>query len=310
VTEATRIAEKRPRAYSAVAAVARERPGKRIAIVKGQDTSRWTDFYHGILTAQWSLFFVGLAGVFVTVNSLFALAYMADPGGLANARPGVFWDAFLFSVQTLCSINYGVITPKSGYVNSVVMVQAFVGIIYMGLVISLMYARFSRPTARMVFSSVALITPFDGVPTLMFRAANQRGNSVIDAEARVTLASRQVTKEGIVMRRFEELKLERQRSSLFALSWTVMHRIDETSPLYGLTPDMLIEREIEVVALLSGIDEALADRIYARHAYAPDEIRWDHRFVDVLSLTPRGMRLVDLTRFHDTYAVEPTDGPG
>lgn len=295
------------RTFPSVWSVAREQPGRRLAVVKGQDRSRWTDFYHGILTIEWSVFFLGLASVFVAISSLFAFAYMADPGGIANLRPGNFWNAFLFSAQTLCSTNYGVITPRSTYANTVVAVQGFVGIMYMGLVISLMYARFSRPTSRVVFSNVALITPFDGVPTLMFRAANQRGNAVVDAEARVTLASRRVTAEGIVMRRFEELRLERQRSSLFALSWTVMHKIDETSPLYGMTPEMLTEREVEIVVLLSGIDETLADRIYARHAYSPEEMRWDHRFVDVLSYTERGRRLVDLTRFHDTYAVEPLD---
>src|SRR5262249_5046741 len=152
------------------------------------------------------------------------------------------------------------------------------------------------------------VVPFDGVPTLMFRAANQRGNAILDVEARVTLARRQVTSEGIVMRRFEELNLYRQRSSLFARSWTVVHRIDATSPLYGVTADMLYENEREIVALLSGNDETLADRIYARHSYGPDDILWNRRFVDVLSATPTGRRVVDLHRFHDTDPVEPAAG--
>jgi inward rectifier potassium channel len=296
------------RAYTAVSAAARARPGARVAIIKGQDRSRWTDFYHGILTAPWSLFLLGLACFFLALNALFAIFYMADPKGIANVRPGNFWDVFLFSVQTIGSINYSVMSPKTIYANSIVVAETFIGVIYMGLVVSLMYARFSRPTSRVLFSGVALITPFDGTPTLMFRAANQRGNSILDAEARVTMASRQVTSEGIVMRRFEELKLARQRSSLFALSWTVMHKIDETSPLYGMTVDMLYEREIEIVILLSGIDETLADRIYARHAYTPNEIQWDRRFVDVLSSAPNGRRVVNLHRFHDTDPVEPAQG--
>jgi inward rectifier potassium channel len=288
------------------ASIIRARPRTRVAIVKGQDRSRWTDFYHGVLTIPWSVFLLALLGVFVGVNSLFALLYLADPQGVANARAGNFWDDFLFSVQTIGSISSGSMAPHSGYVKGVVVAEAFVGIVYLGLVTSLMFARFSRPFARIVFSSVAVIAPFDGVPTLMFRAANQRGNAILDVEARVTLARRRVTSEGIVMRRFEELNLFRQRSSLFALSWTVMHRIDETSPLYGVTPDMLYDDEMEIVVLMSGNDETLADRIYARHSYGPDDILWNRRFVDVLSATPSGRRVVDLHRFHDTDPVEPT----
>jgi inward rectifier potassium channel len=283
------------------ASIVRARPHRRVAIVKGQDASRWKDFYHGVLTIDWSVFLLGLLGAFVGLNSLFALLYLADPNGITNARAGNFWDDFLFSVQTIGSISSNSMSPRSGYVKGVVVAEAFVGIIYLGLVTSLMFARFSRPFARIVFSRVAVIAPFDGVPTLMFRAANQRGNAILDAEAHVTLARRQSSSEGIVMRRFEELKLARQRSSLFALSWTVMHVIDETSPLFGVTPDTLHENEMEIVILLSGNDETLADRIYARHSYGPDDIHWNRRFVDVLSATPGGRRVVDLNRFHDTH---------
>jgi inward rectifier potassium channel len=279
-------------------------PSVRLAVIKGQDRTRWTDFYHGVLTVPWSTFFLGLAGFFFAVNALFALLYAADRHGLANAQPGSFWDGFLFSVQTLGSINYGSLAPATAYTKGVVVVEAFVGVIYLGLVTSLMYARFSRPFARVVFSNVAVIAPFDGVPTLMFRAANQRGNAIVDAEAKVTLARWQVTREGVAMRRFEELKLVRERSSLFALSWTVMHTIDEKSPLYGITQEMLVDGEMEIVVLLSGTDQTLADRIYARHVYPAGTIVWNRHFVDVLSVTGNGRRVVDLTRFHDTDPVE------
>jgi inward rectifier potassium channel len=154
-----------------------------------------------------------------------------------------------------------------------------------------------------IFSKVAVITPFDGIPTLMFRTANQRGNQVLDAAMTLTLARQHVSIEGHVMRRFEELKLVRSRTSLFALSWTIMHRIDETSPLYGLSCDEMYDKQMEIVALLSGSDATMAETIYARYAYSPDDIVRDHRFVDVLSLTPRGERMVDLTRFHDTCPI-------
>jgi inward rectifier potassium channel len=137
----------------------------------------------------------------------------------------------------------------------------------------------------------------------MFRAANQRGNTVLDAAITVTLARQHLTLEGIWFRRFEELRLVRARTSLFALSWTIMHVIDESSPLYGITPEEMVDKQMEVVALLSGADATMAETIYTRYSYGPDRIVRDHRFVDVLSLSPRGQRIVDLNRFHDTEPV-------
>jgi inward rectifier potassium channel len=298
--------EKGPRpALHMAAGTMRTPPGARVAIVKGQDASRWRDFYHFMLRMPWSVFLLGLLALFLSLNTLFALLYMADPRGFQTGVRSSFWDTFLFSVGTIGSTNYSALAPRSVYADGVYVMQTFINYIYLGFVTSLMYARFSRPFSRVVFSNVAVIAPFDGTPTLMFRAANQRGNSIVDAEARVTLARRQVTSEGIVMRRFQELSLARNHSSLFALSWTVMHVIDETSPLYALTSDMLYDAQMEIVVLLQGTDETLADRIFARHSYTPDDIRWDQRFVDVLSETPSGRRLVDLTRFHDTYPIEP-----
>ena len=286
-----------PREYTP-GSVVRVKPGRRLAIVRGQDRSRWTDVYHAVLNAPWWLFFLGLAAFLGTINVVFALLYLADPNGLAHTH-GNFWDAFLFSVQTIGSINYTVFAPQTIYANIVVCFEAFFGLLTLALFTGVIFARFSRPFARVVFSKVAIITPFDGVPTLMFRAANQRGNQILDASITLTVARQQTSKEGVTMRRFDELKPVRERTSLFALSWTVMHRIDEASPLYGLGPDSCFDNQLEIIALLSGMDETLADRIYARHSYLPDEILWDHRFVDVLSIS-NGRRIVDLTRFHDT----------
>jgi inward rectifier potassium channel len=151
-----------------------------------------------------------------------------------------------------------------------------------------------------VFSNIAVVTPFDGVPTLMFRAANQRGNSILDASVTVSLARQYVTQEGVEMRRFHELKLMRSSNPLFALSWTVMHPIDEASPLFGLTPDQMTEEEMEIIVMLQGMDETISDHIFARHAYWHDEIVWHKRFADVISVAPSGHRVLDLTHFHDT----------
>ncbi len=281
---------------------------KRTAVVKGQDGPRWHDLSPVTLRAPWSLFILGHAGLFIGVNTLFALLYMVDPHGLANARPGDFWDTFVFSVQTfgvqtISSLDHNPMSPKSVYADTIVVLEAFIGILYLGTVTAVMFARFSKPSARVVFSNVAVVAPFNGVPTLQFRAANQRGNQVLDASVRVSVARQTTSTEGIVMRSFDELKLTRARTSLFALSWTIMHPIDENSPLYGADSTMLYDDQMEIVVLLSGTDETLADVIYARHAYSADDLIWGHRFVDVLSLTPQGMRVVDLTKFHDTEPI-------
>jgi inward rectifier potassium channel len=275
----------------------------RRAVVKGQDRSRWTDFYHAVLTAPWWAFFLGLLVLFELLNLFFAALYAMDPNGISNSH-GSFWNDYLFSVQTVAPMN-SELSAQSTYVHVVESFEAFLGILYMAAAAGVMFARFSRPYARVLFSKVAVIAPFDGVPTLMFRAANQRGNQIFDASVSVSLARQATTLEGVTMRRFEELKVQRSRSPLFALSWTIMHCIDEKSPLYGITLDQLYDMQFELLILLSGTDDTLADVIYARHSYTPDEIRMDHRFVDVISVTPNGRRLVDLNHFHDTEPLSP-----
>jgi inward rectifier potassium channel len=278
----------------------RKRPRQRMAIIKGQDRGRWTDIYHPILTVPWSVFFLGVASVFITINTIFALAYMADPQGITNARPGNFWDAFLFSVETIGSLNYNAMLPKSAYANIIVVAEAFFGILNLAILTGVIFARISRPFGRILFSNVAVVAPYDGVPTLMLRAANQRGNAVLEAEVTITLAFQATSVEGVTMRRFEDLRVVRQHTSLFALSWTIMHRIDEKSPLHGATTEGLKDAQAEILVLLSGTDDTLADRIYARHTYAPNDILWNRYFVDVLGVLPNGRRVVDLAKFHDT----------
>jgi inward rectifier potassium channel len=290
-----------PRQFRSLAKLPR---GKRLAVVKGQDHGRFMDIYHNVLTVSWPWFFFQLAAAFIVVNLIFAVLYAVDRNGIINARPGSFADAFFFSVQTLGTLGYGAMAPRTLYTNLLVTAESFTGILTISLFTGIIFARFSRPFARVLFSKVAVVTMFDGVPTLMFRVANQRGEAIIDASVVVTLARQHTTQEGITMRRFQELKLMRSNSSLFALSWTVMHAIDENSPLYGLTPEDMDARDMEIVVMLNGLDEIVADRIYARHAYWADEIVWNRRFVDVISVTSGGHRQVDLTLFHDTIGLD------
>lgn len=257
------------------------------------------DLYHWLLTLSWPRFFILIWLSYALTNSLFALAYLAGGDCITNARPGSFKDAFYFSVQTMATIGYGAMYPRTDYANTIVCIQALFGLWGVAMVTGLAFARFSRPTARVIFSRVAVIAPFNGVPTLMYRTANQRSNQILEAQQRVTLIRDEVTSEGELMRRFYDLELMRSHSPIFALTWTVMHAINENSPLYKVTPKDLVEQQAEMVVTLTGLDETVSQTIHARHSFVASEILWDMRFVDIISRKPEGKRVVDYTRFHE-----------
>jgi inward rectifier potassium channel len=282
--------------YARIVASGRKVPPR--PIIAGQDRSRWTDIYQGMLRAPWWAFIIGLGVVFFLIVSVFAGLYMLNPGGISNLNVDNFWEVFFFSAATLTTSGTGNLGPTDLYSNIVVTLEGFFGVLNIAVATGALFARISRPTSRMLFSKIATITVFEGQPTFMFRVANQRGNQVLEAECTLTLARQITTREGYTMRRFEELPLVRARTPLFALSWTIMHMIDEKSPLYGATQDMMFEQQMEIIAVVSGTDETYSDTIYARDSYTPDEIVWNKRFVDILSVH-KGRRRVDLNHFHD-----------
>jgi inward rectifier potassium channel len=258
------------------------------------------DLYHSALRLpRWSFLLGGLL-LYFAANAVFALLYMAQLGAIAQARAGFFWDAFFFSVQTMSTLGYGVMAPATFYANVIVTAEIAFGLLLLAVATGLVFTRFSRPTARILFSRVAVIGPYNGVPTLSFRLANQRRNQILEAEVAATLLRDERTREGSMIRRFYDLKLARYRTPVFALTFTVMHEIDRDSPLYGATAASLTAENAELIVTGSGIDETIAARVYARTSYLPDEIRWGHRFVDVIGWTDDGNRAVDYRRFHDT----------
>lgn len=265
----------------------------------GSSPLGFSDLYHQLLTLSWCGFFCRIALLYVISNALFALVYLAGGDCIANAQSGNFKDAFFFSVQTMATIGYGAMYPRTSYANIVVAVEALFGLLGVAMITGLAFARFSRPTARVLFSSVAVIAPQNGVPTLMYRTANQRYNQILEAQQRLTLLRDEFTAEGQFMRRFYDLNLVRSRTPIFALTWTVMHVIDESSPLYGLTAEDLVNHQIEILVTMTGIDETVSQTIHARHSYVAGEILWNMRFVDILSKSPDGGRAVDYNRFHD-----------
>jgi len=267
-------------------------------LVIGAERRGLTDLYHQVLTMPaWGLP-VLLLGAYLGANAIFAGLYMLT-GGVQGMRQGSFADAFFFSVQTLSTIGYGGMIPVGRAANVVMTVEAFFGLGLVAVSTGLIFARFSRATARVVFSRVAVIDTFEGKPTLMFRAANQRGNQILEAEVMLNLLRQSETAEGHVYRRFQELKVERARTPMFALTWTVMHTIDESSPLYGATPEDLRAWLAEIIVVVSGADDIFAQRIHARYSYLPSQILWNQRFEDVLTLDDHGNRIIDFGKLHD-----------
>lgn len=262
------------------------------------------DIYHALVGMTWPRFFLTFAALFIGINGLFAGLYLLSPGELAGgeAEPvSRFARAFFFSVHTLATVGYGNVVPNSLLGNLLVTVEIGCGILLIAVTSGLMFARFSRPTARILFSRVAVIAMFDGVPHLMFRAANQRHNFILEATARLSLI-RQEIHDGQLLRRFHDLDLIRSRNPVFSLSWLVMHRIDETSPLWGLDAAGAAAVDLELVVVMTGFDLTMSQQIYMRHAWPAAAIRWGHRFVDVITREGDGGRVLDYTRFHDTTA--------
>jgi inward rectifier potassium channel len=264
----------------------------------------WFDLYHRLLTIGWGAFFALVAVAYVAFNLFFAALYSLQHGSITAVRPGSTADEFFFSVQTMATIGYGDMHPVTLYANVLVTIEVLLGLICFALVTGLVFARISRPTARVLFSRVAAVSRFAGKPTLMLRVANRRTNRIVEATVTLTLARDEVTEEGVAIRRFYELKPERSRTSLFSLTWTVMHVIDATSPLHGTTPESLAAVAAELIVTIIGLDETVSQTVHARHAYGAADIQWGRRFADILSRDADAIETVDYRRFHDTVAAD------
>lgn len=266
------------------------------------------DVYHWLLTTPWSLFAVIGFGAYLLVNALFAAVYLFDGVGVAGARPGNFLDAFFFSVQTFGTIGYGALYPRDVFANAVMTVESFISISFIAVATGVIFARVSRPTARVIFSRNALVTVHDGRATFMFRAANERANRLLEAEVSLSMTRDIVTAEGRSMRRFEDLKPVRARSPLFALTWTIMHVIDESSPFWCLDEERFRREGGQILVLISGMDETFAQRIHARHAYRAEDLVWNRHFADILLEEEEGRWVLDYARFHDLEEMEAALG--
>ncbi|HEY9842210.1 MAG: ion channel [Candidatus Sericytochromatia bacterium] len=260
------------------------------------------DLYHFLLTSSWPVFLSLLIGVYLLSNLVFALCYSLDPAGISHT--GSFADIFFFAVQTMSTVGYGAMAPQSIFAHLVMVVQLVYGFVLTAISTGLVFAKFSRVRARVLFSSQALIHRFQDVTVLTFRAANQRSSQILDATVRLTLARDEIGIDGQRMRRFYTLRLLRDSSPLFALVWNVYHVIDEQSPLWGLDAADLQGNFSTLLITFSGMDDALSQPMHTRHAYNPSEILFKRRFQDIIGQNPDGRRYVNYLLFHDTLVLE------
>lgn len=260
--------------------------------------------YHSLLTMRWPQFLGLVAVIYLVVNMLFAGVYLlcgagALQGAGGDTAIGRAMRAFNFSVETFGTIGYGNIIPATLAANAVVTVESLTGLVAIALVTGLVFARFSRPTASIAYSRVALFAPYRGATAFEFRVANKRNTQIIGLEARV-LYSRMESVEGSRVRRFHELPLERQRVAFFPLAWTVVHPIDERSPLRGVTAESLKESEAEFLVLFTGMDETFNQTVHSRSSYKHDEIVWGARFSDLFNPSDEdGVLSVDVARLDE-----------
>jgi len=273
--------------------------GRRI-VAEGLEHAPWTDFYHNAMTASWPTFFGALAAGFVAINAVFALVYALGDEPVANARPGSLSDLFFFSVETTSTVGYGDMHPQTMYGHVVATCENFIGLVMLAVMTGLVFARFSRPRARLIFAKNAVIAVHDGTRTLIFRFANARNAFISEATAKLWMLRATTNAEGRRFVGFEPLRLVRNENPVLALSWTLFHQIDASSPLYGLSEDELLASETNFVVSVRGFDETSAQTVHARYTFTAQDIRPGHEFVDIHSLDENGMRHIDYAKIHDT----------
>jgi inward rectifier potassium channel len=277
--------------------------GSRNIVVYGMPVQTWGDFYHYALTMRWPTFFASLAGLFMLLNGLFACLYQLGTAPIANQFPQGFSGAFFFSVETLATVGYGDMHPQTFYAHIIATLEIFVGMSSIALATGLIFARFSRPRAKILFANQVVVHPMEGRMTLMVRAANARQNVIAEAQAKLRLVRIETTSDGYTARRIYDLKLVRSEHPLFTLGWNLMHVIDESSPLFGASIESLERQSAALHIMIEGSDESTAQTMQARHIWSIDQIRWHYRYVDLMREI-NGVSTMDYSHFHDVEAFD------
>lgn len=266
---------------------------------KGLPLFNTSDNYHKLITMEGWRFALLIFGCYLAANIVFALIYMSLGDNVLFGRHldgelNSFWEAFFFSAQTLSTVGYGHISPRGMAANSVAAFESMIGLLLFALATGLMYGRFSRPSAKIIYSKNLLIAPYRGNKRgLMFRLANKRRNILIDLSLEITFSYNEMI-DGKTERRFYPLELERKNVSILTMNWTVVHDIDENSPLKDFTYDDLINSEASFVVVLRLFDDAFAQVVNSRTSYTVDDIVWGAKFNPMFSRNDDGRIILDL----------------
>jgi inward rectifier potassium channel len=260
----------------------------------------WRDAYQWLLGLTWPRFGAFVAVVYIALNLIFAALYHFGRNSIAGISADSFLEAFFFSVQTLATVGYGHMYPQTLYGNIVTTVEVMSGIFLLAVMTGLIFVRFSRPTARIVFSKSIVIAPLNGQPTLMLRVGNPHQRHMVEAEFRITFNRDEPLKEGGDFRYFYNLKLQFDRLPTFPAALTLRHVIDEQSPLFGATPEVLEKARVVLIASVVGIDPVIPAAIQTQQNYSWRDIRFGERFVEIYTEEGDGKLTVDYGRIHDT----------
>ncbi len=262
-----------------------------------------SDLYYLLIRARWRSVFAFVTTCYLAINALFGLGYWAL-GGVMNTDGG-YLDHFFFSVQTFGTIGYGAMYPLAKSTQWLMVAESVCSLFLTAMVTGLVFAKFARPSSRVLWSKTAVISDRDGVPTLMFRMANERLNHVVDATLHAAVVRAEKTQEGESIRRVVDIELVRSNSPTFILTWTAMHAITRDSPLYGLTQEGLVAQQAEIVLTLMGLDDTIMQTIHSRTSFLPHEVSYGKKFADVIGLVGK-RRLLDYARLHDLVPAKLT----
>ena len=262
--------------------------------VRGLRLAPFADLFHFLMQTGWPTLLASFVAIYGGVNALFATCYwLGGVGTILNARPGSFADDFWFSVQTYATVGYGGLAPGSTYAHVLVTFESFCGMLSVALSTGVLFAKFSRPKARVAFSKSALVSVRNGQPCLVWRVANRRDTSLLTPSAQAYVLVDEVSAEGHRMRRNQVLELERSALPVFLAAWTLIHQLDEKSPLYGLSAENAADRLVGIIVSLSAVDETMLQSVHARQLYHPEDLRFGVRFADMMDTSNPSTLIID-----------------
>lgn len=260
------------------------------------------DFYHWTLTLSWPRFIGLVLLMYLVANLIFSVFYYLGRPCINGAD--TFADGFFFSVETLATVGYGHLYPESLYGHIVATVEIMTGLFGLAVITGLIFIRFSRPVAAIVFSRNLVVCPFDGQPALMLRVANLRHQAMVEAEFRLLLVRNEKIREGEV-RRFYPLALQFDRLIAFPVALTVRHIIDEKSPLHGMTAADLQGCDARILASIVCIDSVIPAPVQSQQDYVWSDVLFNKRFVEIYADVDSNRMTVDYGRLHDVEDVPP-----